>query len=90
MNKNDTSEFTSQSCKADHRCTHEQFLTRMEQAANSNGRANHFDDMVTVSSLDLMNLIRIIRGEPQSIGISDIFASSDYAGLQRVVKGQEQ
>jgi hypothetical protein len=63
---------------------HDDFLIKMERAANSNGRANSLDGMVTIRSLDLMNLIRIIRGEPKSIGIPDNIGASDYAGLRKV------
>ncbi len=66
---------------------YEPFLVKMEHLANSNGRANHFGDMVTIKSLDLMNLIRIVRGEHISIGINDTFASSDSAGLRKKITG---
>lgn len=63
---------------------YEDFLTQMEQLANSNGPAYHYRNTVTVQSLDLMNLIRIIRGENISIGICDDIGASDYVGLRKV------
>lgn len=64
---------------------HERFLAKMEEKANSHGEADCIDNYVTVRSLDLMNLIRLVRGEKRHpLGFTRTIGSADYAGLRKV------